>query len=73
MKKEVGFYMIYLDGGGAPSYQQDNYERALIEAKRLSRTHNRKAYVLKTKTSVMIKDDFDVLKLGKPDEDSLPF
>ena len=73
MKKETGFYMIYLDGGGAPSYQHGNYEFALTEAKRLSRIHNRKAYILKTKTSVIIKNDFDVMKMGKPDEDSLPF
>lgn len=73
MKKEVGFYMIYLDGGGAPSYKHGNYERALIEARRLSSAHNRKAYILKSKTSVETKNLYDELKMGKPDEDSLPF
>lgn len=73
MQKEIGFYMIYLEHGGAPSYKHGTYERALEEAKRLSRTHNRKAYILKTKTSVNIKPEYDVLKMAKPDEDSLPF
>ena len=72
-KKETGFYMIYLDGGGSPTYRHDTYDRAVIEAQRLASQHDRKCYILKTHTSVSVKKEFDTMKMGKPDEDSLPF
>lgn len=73
MKKETGFYMIYLQGGGAPTYRHMNYHTALQEAKRLASLTDRKAYILKSHKSVTVKKEFEEFKLAKPDEDSLPF
>lgn len=72
-KKETGFYMIYLEGCSNPTYKHDTFHAAEIEAKRLSSTHDRKAYILKTYRSIEVKKEYDIFKMGKPDEDALPF
>lgn len=73
MEKEIGFYMVYLDGGSTPTFKHDTYDSAVIEARRLSSMHERKTYVLKTKTSISVRKEYDELKMGKPNENALPF
>lgn len=67
------FFMIYLEGGQAPTYQHATKEEALKEAKRLSRFTNKKAYILCTIESV----EFDAFKieraLPKGFHEDLPF
>lgn len=40
------FFMVYLQGEKSPSYQHSTLESAENEAKRLAKTHGKKAYVL---------------------------
>lgn len=63
-----GFYMIYLEDGGAPTYQHATRDEALTEAKRLARDFNRRAYILCSIESV----EFDAFKIEKAMPDSLP-
>lgn len=45
---EKTFYMVFLENGGAPSYKHETLQSAETEAKRLSKVHSRKAFVLCT-------------------------
>jgi len=40
--------MVFLENGGAPSYKHETLQSAETEAKRLSKVHSRKAFVLCT-------------------------
>lgn len=50
------FYMIYVEGERTPTYKHTNLESVTTEAKRLARTLNKKAYILKAFASVAIKE-----------------
>lgn len=70
----VAFYMIYLEGGGAPTYQHDNRESAKAEAKRLAKLHGRPAYILeaKTKINAVVSTNF-YIKNFKPLPENDPY
>ena len=65
------FFMVFLEGQGAPTYQHDNLLGAEQEAKRLSKKYGKKAFVL------CILKSFEVLEFQendcRPDPDWLPF
>lgn len=46
------FWMIYVEGGQAPTYKHSTYESALAEAKRRAEITNKPAYILVTDTKV---------------------
>lgn len=70
MKKNA-FYMVYLAGGRGPTYKHETFESAEAEARRLSREHLCKAYVLVTVKSYE-KIEFYTEDL-MPRMDELPF
>jgi hypothetical protein len=54
-QKEERFWMVYLSGGGAPTFRHDSWEAAKIEAARLSRRFEKPAYVLEAKAQVYVE------------------
>lgn len=64
------FYMVYLENERTPTYKHTTLQSAEVEAKRLSKTYGKKAYVLCTIKSFEIVE-FKVEDL-RPSED-LPF
>ena len=67
---EQTFYMVFVEGGNAPTYRHSSYELALAEAKRLSSTLQKKAWVLEAISRVQ-KIEFEVTPLVSRDD--LPF
>lgn len=65
------FYMVYLENERGSTYKHMTFESAQTEAKRLSKEHNRKAYVLATVKSYEIME-FQVEDM-MPNIDELPF
>lgn len=64
------FYMVYLEGSGAPTYKHITFESAETEAKRLAKAHRSKAYVLCSVKSFEV-NEFSVVDLRPSFE--LPF
>jgi hypothetical protein len=65
------FYMVYLEGQNNPAYKHPTEQGATIEARRLSKLHNLKAYVLITLKTVEFTEfkESNLIKL----DDELPF
>ena len=45
---EKGFYMVYVEGAGAPARRHDTYDSAYKEAVRLVKKDGGKVYILST-------------------------
>lgn len=69
--KTQTFYMVYLENERGSTYKHPTFQSAEIEAKRLSKEHNRKAYVLTTVKSYEIME-FKVEDM-MPELNELPF
>ena len=69
------FFMVYLhDSHGGPSYKHSTKESAIEEAKRLSRLHKKKAYVLVAfKSFELIEFKEETLINSDDSENDLPF
>lgn len=52
---EERFWMVYLSGGGAPTFRHESEAAAKLEAARLSRNLSRPAYVLEAKARVVVE------------------
>jgi len=65
------FFMVFLEGGSAPTYRHTSLESAEIEAKRLTKIHGKKAFVLCTIKSFVI-NEFTVQDM-RPELGELPF
>ncbi len=65
------FYMVYLKGGGAPSFRHATLDGAEREAKRLATQHGEKAFVLCSLKSFE-RAEFKVEDCSPP-EQPLPF
>jgi len=67
--KNKPFFMVFLENESTPTYKHDTIESAETEAKRLSKLHKKKAYVLFTLKSFELSEftiqDF-VLDEGLP-------
>ena len=64
------FFMVYLEGGGAPTYQHTSMESAQLEAQRLSEQFGKPTYVLMAVMKVEL-NKFKVTQLVSNDD--LPF
>jgi hypothetical protein len=64
------FFMVYLENESTPTFRHATLELAETEAKRLSKLHNKKAYVLCSLKSFQLSE-FVVTDM-RPD-DFLPF
>ena len=64
------FFMVYLENERTPTYKHTTLENAEIEAKRLSKEHRKKAFVLCSIKSFEINEF--IVKDCRPDSD-LPF
>jgi len=54
MKK---FWMVFLEGGSAPSHKHESFDSAFAEMERLAKNHRgRKAWVLEAISSVVASD-----------------
>lgn len=67
---DVGFYMVFVGGGDAPTYKHESQYSASNEAKRLAALLGKKAYVLRALESIECAK-FDIKTLAAPDD--LPF
>lgn len=70
------FYMLYVEGGGAPTHQHRSPENAKQEAERLARQTGRRVHVLKSVASCLKTD----VQWSQPDpversveDDEIPF
>ena len=75
---EPTFFMIYLEGGGSPTYRHETIESAEAEAKRLSQKFGRPAYILLCykviEAEMQFKEQyFKFVHTADMDESSLPF
>lgn len=62
---EDTFYMIYVEGGNAPTFTHTTIDTALEEAKRLAKLTGKKAYILEAVKSVQLHE-FDIQNLTIP-------
>ena len=53
--QQESFYMVFMEGGSAPTYKHPTMEVAEIEAKRLAKIHDKKTYVLCTLKSFEVQ------------------
>lgn len=68
------FYMLYLDGGGAPTVCHGTKEAAKAEAERLARAHSgRRVYVMQAVASVIKSDVAWESAPGLASDDEIPF
>ena len=68
------FYMVYMEGEGAPTYKHTTKESAIKEAERLSLLFGKKTYVLKAGLSIEPAPKTITKELLTPQaEDDLPF
>ncbi len=65
------FYMVYLENERTPTYKHPTVESAKIEAKRLSKTYGKKAYILVAIKSVELIEFKETNLIESTDE--LPF
>ena len=73
MNEEI-FYMVYMDGEGAPTYKHTTHALALKEAERLSLLFGKKTYVLLALKSIEPAPKTITKELSIPtQEDDLPF
>lgn len=63
------FWMIYVEGGNAPTYKHTNYESAVAEAKRLAELTGRPATILVSDTCV----ELDKFKVTSMNPAEMPF
>ncbi len=49
------FWMVYLDGGGAPTATHNDIDQAKREAERLARKYGKRAFVLESKLAVELE------------------
>lgn len=71
---EERFYMVYMEGEGAPTYKHDTKESAVKEAERLSLLFGKKTYVLRAGISIEPAPKTITKELSTPiQEDDLPF
>ncbi|MEI8205060.1 MAG: hypothetical protein WCH34_18725 [Bacteroidota bacterium] len=71
---EQRFYMVYMDGEGAPTHKHSTPELANKEAERLSLLFGKKTYVLKAVISIEPAPKTITTVLETPPvEDDLPF
>lgn len=68
---EKQFFMIYMEGGGAPTFKHGTEVEANNEAKRLTERFGRKTYVLSAIRSFEMK--VNELKEEKSDYQDSPF
>ena len=61
------FWMIYVEGGNAPTYKHTSYESALAEAKRLAEITQKPTYILVTDTCVEL-DKFKLTCLNPAEQ-----
>ena len=66
------FYMVFMEGGHTPTYKHETLEKAITEAKRLAKTHEKKTYILATIKSFEL-DIFKVEDVKPKEIDGLPF
>jgi hypothetical protein len=68
------FYMVYMEGAGAPTHKHSNVESAEKEAERLTTIHGKKTYVLRAGICIepAPKTVKKHLSVTQP-EDDLPF
>ena len=71
MNKQI-FYMVYMEGEGAPTYKHDTKESAKKEAERLSLLFGKRTYVLKAEFSIEPAPKTITTILVQPESD-LPF
>jgi hypothetical protein len=64
------FYMVYVEGQGAPTYKHDTLESAITESRRLAKHLDRKAFVLRAILAVEL-NQFKETPLGN--NDGIPF
>ena len=69
--KNPTFYMVYLEDGGAPTFRHSTLLLAELEAKRLAKKHDKKAFVLCSIKSFEINEFLE--KDYRPETDDLPF
>ena len=70
--KQQPFYMIYVEGGNAPTYKHETLESAQYEAKRLADKSDKKVYILCSVCSIERKQ-YDIVNLMPDAEPQLPF
>lgn len=71
---EEVFYMVYMEGEGAPTYKHTTKESAIKEAERLSLLFGKKTYVLKAGLCIEPAPKTIKTQLVTPlTEDDLPF
>ena len=70
MESEMGFYMVFMEGGNTPAYKHTEKESAIKEAKRLAEKHRKKTYLLTTLQSYEY-NCFDVRPAYT--DDNMPF
>lgn len=70
-EKNTSFYMIFLEDGNTPVYKHQNLESAVLEAKRLVKTTQKKAFILCSIKSI----ELEIFKIEdlRPDNTDLPF
>ena len=66
------FFMIYIQGERTPVFKHNDINSAEIEARRLSKEHKKKAYILCSIKSIEF-NEFIVEDLRPKSEDELPF
>ena len=66
------FFMVFLEGERTPTYKHDNKNSAETEAKRLAKTHKKKAFVLATISSFEL-NEFIKRDCRPLNSDDLPF
>ncbi|MBO4550860.1 MAG: hypothetical protein J5733_09030 [Bacteroidaceae bacterium] len=57
------FFMLYVEGGGAPTYKHLNYPTALAEAKRLAAKTEQPVYILEAHSKVEL-NKFNITQLS---------
>lgn len=63
--KNEHFYMIFLEGGNAPTFAHETLDSAITEAKRLAKLTGKKAYILESVKSVQLHE-FDIEDINMP-------
>lgn len=72
MNRENPFWMVFVDGGSAPTFKHQSYASADTEAKRLTRLTSRKSYVLCSIIAFEPPKEFLITDC-RPENDGLPF
>jgi len=70
--KTKPFYMVFVEGQNQPTYKHESLESAEIEAKRLAKLTDKKAYVLCSIKSFEV-NHFKVEDCRPVDDSDLPF